>query len=273
MELGFKNKNMKIGIIGIGIVGGAVKYGMETLGHKVRYHDIKHNTKIEDILDTEICYICVPTPISKNGKCDISIVEAVIDELFCINYQGIIAIKSTVVPGTTKNIKEKYKNKNICFVPEFLRERCAIADFCENHDLLIVGTDDTKIFNKIKKSHGKYPKKVKQVSETEAEFCKYFNNIYNATLITFANSFYEICKKMDINYSNVKETIIDRDHINDVYLDCNENLRGFGGLCLPKDTSAIAMLAKQLNLDIEFFNTILLENEKYKTTVFKGMRK
>ena len=51
MELGFKNKNMKIGIIGIGIVGGAVKYGMETLGHKVRYHDIKHNTKIEDILD------------------------------------------------------------------------------------------------------------------------------------------------------------------------------------------------------------------------------
>ena len=78
---------------------------------------------------------------------------------------------------------------------------------------------------------------------------------------------------MDINYSNVKETIIDRDHINDVYLDCNENLRGFGGMCLPKDTSAIAMLAKQLNLDIEFFNTILLENEKYKTTVFKGMRK
>ena len=264
---------MKIGIIGIGAVGSAVKYGMEALGHNVKYHDIQYNTKIEDILDTEVCYICVPTPISKDGKCNISIVEKVIEELHNINYQGIIAIKSTVVPGTTKSIKEKYNNNNICFVPEFLRERCAIADFCENHDLLIIGTDDDKVFNKIKKSHGKYPKIVKKVSETEAEFCKYFNNIYNATLITFANSFYETCKKMGIDYSNVKETIINRNHINDVYLDCNENIRGFGGMCLPKDTSAIASLIKELGLDINFFNMIISENEKYKTTVFKGMRK
>ena len=86
---------------------------------------------------------------------------------------------------------------------------------------------------------------------------KYFSNSYKALRITFANSFYEICKKMDINYSNVKETIIDRDHINDVYLDCNENLRGFGGMCLPKDVSALNYLSKNLGLGIEFFKNLL----------------
>jgi len=264
---------MKIGIIGIGVVGSAIKFGFESLGHTVKFHDTKYDTNLNDVSDTEICYICVPTPIGNNGKCDISIVEEVIEELYHINYQGVIAIKSTVVPGTTKSIKEKYKNANICFVPEFLRERCAIPDFCENHDLLVIGTDDNKAFELIKKSHGKYPKKVIQVSETEAEFCKYFNNIYNAVVITFANSFYEVCKASNVNYGNIKDAIVNRENILDKYLDCNENLRGFGGMCLPKDTTAIAALVKQLNLDVEFFDTILSENEKYKTTVFNGMRK
>ena len=61
--------------------------------------------------------------------------------------------------------------------------------------------------------------------------------------------------------------------MNDVYLDCNDNVRGFGGMCLPKDTSALVSLIKELNLDVDFFNMVLNENEKYKTTVFNGMRK
>ena len=67
--------------------------------------------------------------------------------------------------------------------------------------------------------------------------------------------------------------LVNRENILDKYLDCNENLRGFGGMCLPKDTTAIAALVKQLNLDINFFDMILSENNKYKTTVFNGMRK
>ena len=264
---------MKIGVIGLGVVGSAVKFGFESLGHEVYTHDIKLNTEIDNILDTEICYVCVPTPINDNVSCNINIVEHVIEELYQINYSGIIAIKSTVVPGTTEKLKDKYKNQKICFVPEFLRERCAIPDFCENHDLLVIGTEDKDSFNKIKKSHGKYPKKIIQLSCTEAELSKYFNNIYNANLIIFANSFYEICKSMGINYSNVKDAVVNRKNISDVYLDCNENLRGFGGMCLPKDLLALNSLVKNLKLDIQFFDSILLENDKYKTTVFNGMRK
>ena len=264
---------MKIGIIGVGVVGSTVEYGMKNLGHNISVHDIRLETKIEDILDCDVSYICVPTPMKDDGSCDTRIVEGVVSELYEHNYDGVIAIKSTVTPGTTRKLIDKYNNENICFVPEFLRERCSISDFVENHDLLIIGTENDEAYNKIKESHGKYPKKVKRVSETEAEFCKYFNNIYNATLITFANSFYEICKSQGVDYTNVKETIVNRNHINDIYLDCNENFRGFGGVCLPKDTSAIASLAKELHLDTEFFKMILSENEKYKTTVFNGMRK
>lgn len=264
---------MNIGIIGVGIVGSAVKFGLESLGHKVKAHDIKLDTTINEVLDTEICYICVPTPVGDKGMCDISVVFEVVKELSSLNYKGIVAVKSTVTPGTTSFLQSCYPELKICFVPEFLRERCAIADFCENHDLLVIGTNDDEIFQTIKKSHGKYPEKTVQVTETEAEFCKYFNNIYNATLITFANSFYEICKASNVDYSTVKSTIVNRKNILDKYLDCNENLRGFGGMCLPKDTSALSALSKELKLDIEFFDTILSENKKYKTTVFNGMRK
>ena len=92
-------------------------------------------------------------------------------------------------------------------------------------------------------------------------------------MITFANSFYEVCNASGVDYKNVKNAIVDRNHINDIYLDCNKNFRGFGGVCLPKDTKAINNLCEELDLDINFFKNILEENTKYRVTVPKGMRK
>lgn len=263
---------MKIGIVGIGVVGGAVKYGFEKLGHHVSFHDTFYNTRIEDVLDTEICFICVPTPPDENGACDTSIVREVVDALAKRNYNGIVAIKSTVGPGTTRLLQQHY-GFEICFVPEFLRERCAVADFTENHDVCIIGTDSKEVFEKVKLAHGRYPQKFVQLTPLEAEFCKYFNNVYHATLITFANSFYEVCKACGVDYSRVKDAMVNRSHITDIYLDCNENVRGFGGMCLPKDTKAIAHLCRELDVPVNFFQMLLDENNKYRVTVFEGMRK
>ena len=260
---------MNIGIVGVGIVGGACKFGFEKLGHCVKVHDIKLDTAIEDVLDTEIVFICVPTPSDPSGSCDISIVRSVVCLLAEKEYDGIIAIKSTVVPGTTEALI-KETNKEICFVPEFLRERCSITDFTENHDVCIVGTPSTAVFEKVKKAHGKFPDKFIHLTSSEAEFTKYFNNVFNATLIVFANSFYEVCKNNNVNYTNIKNAIVNRKHISDNYLDCNENFCGFGGMCLPKDTMALANLCKDINVD--FFENLLKENSKYKITVYDGMR-
>ena len=64
--------------------------------------------KIEDVLTTDVCFICVPTPSTEDGSCDVSVVEEVVQQLHDNNYKGIIAIKSTVKPGTTQRLIEKY---------------------------------------------------------------------------------------------------------------------------------------------------------------------
>jgi UDPglucose 6-dehydrogenase len=264
---------MKIGIIGLGIVGSAVKYGLERLGHRIVSHDIKDGTSLSDVFDTEIVYLCLPTPQSETGHCDTSIIENVVGELASNNYRGIVAVKSTVVPGTTEKLRSRFSNVTICHVPEFLRERAAIVDFTDIHDVCVIGTESNDVFEKVKESHGHYPKRFVKMSPTEAEISKYFNNVYNATLITFANAFYEICKTSGADYSVVKNAMVQRDHIFDKYLDCNENLRGFGGMCLPKDTAAIAAFVEDHGLSMELFKAIVDDNNKYERTVFEGMRK
>jgi UDPglucose 6-dehydrogenase len=261
---------MKIGIVGIGVVGSACRFGFELLGHKVTVHDIKLDTKLGDILDTDAVFVCVPTPSSEDGSCDITIVSEIIKDLKNKNYKGIIAVKSTVLPGTTEKLISE-TGLNICFVPEFLRERCAVTDFTEQHDVCIIGARDIETFEIIKECHGSYPDEFVHLTPTESEFCKYFNNVYNAMLIIFANSFYELCTNLGVDYTNVKNATIKRKHINGNYLECNDYFRGFGGMCLPKDTAAMAMLARETN--VKFFENLLEENSKYKTTVFKGMRK
>lgn len=262
---------MKIGIVGLGIIGSACKFGFEKLGHKVLIHDIIMETKLNDLIDCEIIYVCVPTPSNEDGSCNTSIVEQVILDLKELNYQGIIAIKSTVKPTTTQKLIEQ-TNLKICFVPEFLRERCAITDFTENHDLLAIGTESEYIFNLVKKCHGNYPKNIVQLKPTEAELLKYYSNVYNALKITFANEVYEICQKLNVNYSDIKNAFIKRGTTKDIYLDVNDNFRGYAGMCLPKDTKALDSLVKELGLDLELFYIINKENNKFIKTVFEGMR-
>ena len=123
---------MKIGIIGLGCIGSANTSGFEYLGHTVVGHDITHETTIDMVLSSEITFLCLPTPSKDDGDCDTSIVEGVIGDLNLLNYTGIIVIRSTVPPGFTSSMQEKFPHRTICFSPEFLRERNAEEDFIRN---------------------------------------------------------------------------------------------------------------------------------------------
>ena len=79
---------MDIGIVGLGVVGTACKNGFEKIGHIVKYHDVKFYTNIEDVLDSEVCFVSVPTPSNEDGSCDISIVEEVVGQLNDLKYKG-----------------------------------------------------------------------------------------------------------------------------------------------------------------------------------------
>lgn len=254
----------KIGVIGLGVVGTAVYQGFLKLGHTVEGYDIKYkDTNIHGLLKTDIIFLCLPTKAKKDGSCDISIVEGVILELHKLNYNGIIAIKSTVNPGTTDTLIKKFNNNKICHVPEFLREKYALSDFLNNHNILVVGTENDEIYNFVKKIHQNLPKNSVKLKPTESELMKYFSNSYKAMKVTFANTYYEICKYFNINYDSVKDAFLLHDVKEKEYLDVNKKLRGFGGSCLPKDMSAINNFVKNNELDIDLFECIINENKKY----------
>ena len=263
---------MHIGVIGLGVVGEAVAYGLASIGHKVVGHDPKNDTRLEQVLDCELVYVCVPTPSNPDGGCNTGVVESVVAELQAQGYAGVIAIKSTVIVGTTERLIQAHNNPRICFVPEFLRERCAVSDFIDEHDLLVVGTREDAVFDAIVTSHGELPKQVARLAPGEAEFCKYYNNVYNAHLITLANSMYEICKHQGLDYDAVRRALSRRAHISRQYLDCNDNLRGFAGVCLPKDLRALNRHQAELGLSLKLFQCLLDENERFGVSVLPGMR-
>jgi UDPglucose 6-dehydrogenase len=111
--------------------------------------------------------------------------------------------------------------------------------------------------------HGSFPQSVARVSPTEAEVIKYFNNVHHAMSVTFANITYEVCNKIGANYMNVYHAITKRDCINPHYLMANPNMRGYGGHCLPKDSSAWANLIKKLDLPFTLIESVINDNEKF----------
>ena len=184
-----------------------------------------------DVLGTEVAFICVPTPQSETGACDTSIVESVIGQLADARYDGVAVIKSTVPPGTTARLNLDH-GMSIAFCPEFLRERSAYTDFVENHD--VCGDRHALrpcVLPAIAAAHGPLPKSVVQMSPTEAELAKYFSNVFNALRVVFANEFFEVCKALGADYTVIKNAMVKQRTIEDVYLDCNERFRGFGGVC------------------------------------------
>jgi len=272
---------MKIGVVGCGVVGSAVADGLERVGNGVFRHDTKLHTKCYDLLLSrpEIIYICVPTPSNEDGSCNISIVRDVLYDLNRLGHvagpmRPIIAIKSTVPPGTTEHLRSliNWGFQDICFVPEFLRERSAFSDFVNNHDLLAIGSSNANTISLIKECHGKLPKKVVSMTATEAELLKYYSNCFNAARITFANVMFEVCKACGADYDRVKNAFMLRETATDMYMDANDNFRGYSGPCLPKDTNALRALIKEKGMPFQLFDAIANDNNLFTATVPEGMR-
>ena len=261
---------MKIGVIGRGFVGGAITNGFENQGHEVLVHDTKLNTKIENVLEARLLYVCVPTPSSEDGSCNTDIVESVLIELSELNYDGSVCIKSTIVPGTTQKFRQQFNNLNISFVPEFLREKTAVEDFLYNNNVLVIGSEDNETISLVKESHGVLPTHTVTMTPTEAELTKYFSNTYKAMRVTFANAFYNLCQTMGSDYDKVRDAFLFHGVGDGHYLRVNKKFGGFGGTCLPKDSKALAKLVDELGLPMEVFRVIVSDNEIFTKTGQEG---
>lgn len=273
---------MKIGLIGTGVVGTAFYENMKPVHDIVRYDknkdsDVKTIKELVSYLTPQNpIFVSVPTPMSKDGTCDIGIVDSVCYEINeamnekygteCnhTDYKQIVVIRSTVVPETTENLNKKYKNLCVVFNPEFLTESNAINDF-KHQNRIIIGGDinATKIVASVYRVVFPYVKAF-ECSSRVAELTKYITNCFLATKVAFANEIYQVCEALNVDYNEVVSlaTLDHRLGKSHWKVPGNDQLFGFGGKCLPKDLSAIIEFCQEKGINVDVMKTIFDKNLK-----------
>lgn len=274
---------MNIGIIGQGFVGSAIREGLTNF-YKILTYDLDetrgNSTHEEVCLNSNIIFVCVPTPMRKNGSCDLRILESALRhldwEIECgfnnnvIDEVPIVVIKSTIPPGSTENIFKdlKFKKMHLCFSPEFLTEANSYEDF-KNQTRIIIGgprpaTGTVK--QMFRKAFPTIP--IVKTGTKTAEMVKYFTNCFLATKVTFGNQMYDICENSNIDYDKVCEYALYDARIGKSHLTVPgpDGDRGFGGHCFPKDLSAMIYFAKEVsNVDSTFLDAVEKMNNYYRT--------
>ncbi|MFH0852581.1 MAG: hypothetical protein V1845_03180 [bacterium] len=243
-------KKHKIGIIGVGMVGGAMVRYFESSGEKPLLYDKYAGLgSSKDVNKADVIFICVPTPFDKRGGFDLSAVE---EAFKLLNGPRIVVIKSTVLPGTTEYFQKKYPRHKILFNPEFLTELSADQDM-RYPDRQIVGytKKSYSIAGDIMQILPLAPLE-RIIPATEAEMIKYFGNTWFSVKVIFANQMYDLCQALKIDYSRMMECAAADKRIGRTHLEIfHKGYRGYGGKCLPKDIKALIQKGDDLGVDLK----------------------
>jgi UDPglucose 6-dehydrogenase len=265
----------KIGVIGQGFVGTAVREGMKN-HYDVRTFDINGNCNepslrslIENV--NEI-FLCLPTPMRKNGECDLSIVKECLRDIsiistFLLKDPMLVIIKSTIPPGTTAQLNEEFSALNIAFNPEFLTEANAIEDY-KNQNRIIIGADrpySSRVKRIFAKAFPKVP--IIKTSSTIAETIKYVTNTFLAMKVSYANEVYKLCEGLNIDYDKVIEYARYDDRLGNSHWSVPgpDGDFGFGGHCFPKDIAALQYVMKTLDINSTMLDATIKKNEMVRT--------
>lgn len=314
---------MDISMFGLGYVGCVGAACLADMGHRVIGNDISENKvnlinqgkptiieaeigelvkKAHDrglleatmdpqyaVSQSEISFIVVGTPSTREGHLNLDyIFEAARQIGEALRHKDdfhIVAIRSTVLPGTNKKVGDvieqssgKKRNKDFAVVsnPEFLREGTAVQDY-KNPSLTLIGTDSEIAEKKLRELYKDIPGEFIATDIEVAEIMKYVNNTYHGLKIVFANEIGNICKAINIDSHKVMDIFCkDRQlNISPYYFKPGF---AYGGSCLPKDSKALSTLAHDLYVDVPVISAINPSNELQKKNALeiiesKGKRK
>jgi UDPglucose 6-dehydrogenase len=275
----FKKEDAIVGIVGQGFVGGAMKAYFDKHQFKVVAYD-KFRPEfgtLEDVVkQAHVIFVCVPTPMrSQTGECFTGIPESVFDDIDRTAREigrpqdtFVCCLKSTVPPGFTDKMRAKYPNMRITFSPEFLTEKNAIRDMLTATRVVVGGDlDDARVVlhfflnaDRRRVDEGKCV--LVQTEAAVAEMAKLFGNGLLFSRVLFANEIFQLCKKMGIEYEDVRVVTALDQRIGGSHLAVPgpDGFLGAGGHCFPKDMSNLKFLAEQLGTGEKMFSAILDRN-------------
>lgn len=246
---------MKIAIVGYGFVGKSTELLFENC--ECLIHDPAQGYVIDCWSDIEYTFICVPTPMNPITKDSLSrgIVRDAVKEVRSktskSNRGGKIVVRSTLGPDQLED--------DWIYMPEFLRENNWKEDTMDYKKSVVIGANDPEDFYAIQYSLP-FMKNAYHVSPREAAIYKMSRNALLASRVMFANHLYDVCEKSDADYNNIKKLYMIENEFGWTHWDVPgpDGKRGFGGKCLPKDTTHFAHLISDQNM----FTQILEDNEE-----------
>ncbi|WP_138007837.1 UDP-glucose 6-dehydrogenase AglM [Halalkalirubrum salinum] len=301
---------MRVSIVGSGYVGTTIAACFADLGHEVVNIDIDESiveqlnagtppihepgladlvsthagdrltasTDYEDLLDTEVTFLALPTPSNEDGSNDTSIIEAAAETLgatlAATSDRHLVVVKSTVVPGTTETVVApaveaggdltRGEDFEVAMNPEFLREGTAVEDF-RHPDKIVFGTDTAfagdrlnAVFDPLVDASNA-DTAVVETGIREAEMIKYANNAFLASKVSLINELGNICKAYDVDSYEVADAIGLDDRIGARFL---RSGLGWGGSCFLKDVSAIAAAGRAKGYDPVMLDAAVTVNDR-----------
>ena len=255
----------KIGVVGNGFVGGAVKFGFSPqvgCDAEVRVYDKNPakstHTLEETINESDFIFVSVPTPANEDGSINIDVLDKALSDINDVsNRDNCILIRSTIVPGTTRKLQQKYSQLNLLFNPEFLTERSANFDFINQHRFIIGSGDSmssamaSEEFSELLKNRFGSCISILECTYETAEMIKYMNNCFFATKVSFLNEMYQIAEKSQVNWKQAIDGFVADGRIGHSHFNVPgpDGKFGFGGSCFPKDVQALKNFAEDIGVN------------------------
>ncbi len=248
-----KQSDIKVGIIGYGVIGSTFSQWLKE--HTQCHQAISDPPKgiNEDLTDCKVFFVGIHIPTEADGTQDLTLLKQIISNL----PKAPVFIRTTLLPGTA-DMLTKELNRPVYFMPEFLTERTAYADFC-SQDVVITG--ECELMDAIFVN-----KKRLYMSNIEAELTKYAHNVFGAVAVTYFNGIYDLCQKAGAEYEKVRQGLLLSGYIAPTHshVPGPDGKFGYGGKCFPKDVNAFTQYSKNSPL----FN--LLESVINANKVFRN---
>lgn len=259
-----------VGIIGGGFVGSSIAKGFQHYTDTKVYDLIpeKASASLEETIEQDILFICVNTPMKKDGTVDDTAVIAVAEMLRGNLTEGSegkpVILKSTLPPNNIGQLMLDYGNDFfLIFSPEFLTERSAEYDFNQSNRLIfgvlqgeLEGLSNDTAFSKpFELVNTLFDSRFPQVTQhwcrfEEASLVKYFTNVFFATKIALFNEFAQVAEAYDLDANEVigkfmLDQRVGRSHF---LVPGTDGKRGFGGHCFPKDINGFLHIAADVGV-------------------------